>query len=301
MAGKTYQVKYQMELGQGTDFGVTSEEIPKGMDNIGKQNEWIKSSPEGLAVFQSLKGNGFDVTDVGPDPVYRQTQKGQTVYWVPYAKYYNSARAHYYVRYMPLTVTAAPVSADDMAADLELHKAEQAALLEQHKAEQQAVLEQMKADLELQKAKLAGEVELNKARKELADLQAQASGLSPGGTNPYGQPSGGAAPALRTYEIFGILNGQKVPLAQVAQNQGGRYVQVPGSRVVVGDASSDGFGLAGIPGAWPSLYAGQSPANFGLDPDKAVLGYDGTRGWVLAASFLSQAFGPNWRSTIYGS
>lgn len=293
MAAKGYTVKYQMELGQGDGYGVRAEDIPKGMDNLGKQNDWIKSSPEGLAVFQSLKGNGFDIVDVGTDPVYRQAQRGQTVYWVPYAKYYDARAVHYIVRYIPLTIAAQVATPEDLAAELEQHKAEQAAILEQHKNEQQALLEQMKSDLELQKAKLQGEVELNKLRKEMADLQSQANG----GT--AGVPATGAT-SIRTYEVFGILNGQKVPLAQVAVNQSGQYVQVPGSRIVVGDASSDGFGLAGVPGAWPALYPGQSPATYGLDADKAVLGHDGTRGQVLPAGFLMQAFGPNWRSTIYG-
>jgi len=297
MATKSYQVKYRMELGQGDGYGIAAEDIPKGMDQVGKQSDWIKSTPEGLAVFQSLKGNGFDIVDVGTDPVYKQVQRGETVWWVPYAKYYNARAVHYIVRYIPLVVSAAPQSVEDMQADLEQHKAEQAALLEQHKAEQQQLVEQMKADLELQKAKLQGEMELNKLRKEMADLQNQANGGAPAA--PTGYP-GAPAASLRTYEVFGMINGQKVPLAQVAANQGGRYVQVPGSRILVGDAPSDGFGLAGVPGAWATLYPGQSPANYGLDPDKAVMGHDGTRGWVLPASLLSQAFGPNWRSQIYG-
>lgn len=296
-ATKTYQVRYRMELGQGDGFGVASDDIPKGMDQIGRQSDWIKSSPEGLAVFQSLKGNGFDIVDVGTDPVYRQTQAGQSVYWVPYAKYYNARSAHYIVRYVPLTVTVAAPSAEDLQADLDQHKAEQQAALDQAKADAQAQLDKMKADLELQKAKLQGEQELNKLRADIAAMQAGANG-GVGGSPYAGIPGGGGG--IRTFEVFGLLNGVKVPLANVAQNQGGRYVQIPGSRILVGDAPTDGFGLAGVPGAWPALYPGQSPANFGLDADKAVLGSDGTRGWVLTADFLTQAFGPNWRSQIYG-
>lgn len=298
MATKTYQVRYRMELGQGAGFGVAVDDIPKGMDQIGRQSDWTKSSPEGLAVFQSLKGNGFDVTDVGTDPVYRQSQAGGTVYWVPYAKYYNAGSAHYIVRYIPLTVTAAAPTAEDLQADLDQHKAEQQAALDQAKADQQAALDKMRADLELQKAKLQGEQELNKLRADIAAMQGGANG-SPYGGSPYGGIPGGIT-GLRTYEVFGILNGNKVPLAMVAVNQGGRYVQVPGARVLVGDAPTDGFGLAGVPGAWSSLYPGQSPANFGLDADKGVLGSDGTRGWVLTADFLTQVFGPSWRSQIYG-
>lgn len=282
MAAKSYQVSYKMQIGQGDGFGVAPDDIPKGMDQVGQQNDWIKSSAEGLAVFQSLKGNNFDITDVGTDPVYRQNQAGQKVYWVPYAKYYNAAKARYIVRYIPLVVNPVAATADELQADLE-----------QHKAEQQAALERMKAELELQKTKLQGEMELNKLRSDIAAMQ---NGGSAAGGSPYGS---GSAGGLRTYEVFGLLNGQKVPLAQVAKNVNGSYQQVPNSRILVGDAPSDGFGLAGVPGAWPTLYPGQSPATFGLDADKAVLGSDGVRGWVLDSNFLTSAFGPNWRSQIY--
>lgn len=293
---KTYKVRYKMEMAPGDNYGVRDDDIPKGMENVGKQKEWLKSSPEGLAVFASLKTFGFTISDVGDTPVYKQTQKGETVYWVPYAKYWNVGNVHFVERYIPLTVTVAVPTAEDLAAELEQHRADQAAELERHRDEQAAALDKMKADLELQKAKLAGEMELNKLRKEMADLQNGGTTGMPGMPGmPPGMPAG-----VRTFEIFGMLNNQKVPLAQVAANQGGRYVQVAGSRVLIGDMPGDGFGLAGTPGAWPTLYPGQSPANYGLDADKAVLGYDGTRGWVLSAQFLSQVFGSNWRSQIYG-
>lgn len=106
---------------------------------------------------------------------------------------------------------------------------------------------------------------------------------------------------MQTYEVFGLLFGRTVPLAQVVLNLGGQYYQVPGSRILVGDSPRDGFGLAGMPGAWSMLYPGQSPANFGLDANRPVLGHDGTRGWVLSAAFLMQLFGYNWRGQIYGA
>ena len=47
------------------------------------------------------------------------------------------------------------------------------------------------------------------------------------------------------------------------------------------------------------LIGGRSPAEFGLDADKGVLGSDGSRGWVLDARFLSQIFGSGWRMAVY--
>jgi len=42
------------------------------MEQVGKQSDWIKSTPEGMAVYSSFRSNGFDVVDVGTDPVYKQ-------------------------------------------------------------------------------------------------------------------------------------------------------------------------------------------------------------------------------------
>lgn len=74
---------------------------------------------------------------------------------------------------------------------------------------------------------------------------------------------------------------------------------VPGGRVIVGEAPGEGFGLAGVPGRWAAFYGGRSPAEFGLDADKGVLGSDGSRGWALNATFLAQVFGAGWRAAIY--
>ena len=78
-----------------------------------------------------------------------------------------------------------------------------------------------------------------------------------------------------------------------------RRVVKPGGRVIVGEQPNEGFGLAGFPGRWQMYYGGRSPVEFGLDPDKGVLGSDGSRGWVLNAQFLSQVFGSNWRAAVY--
>jgi len=290
----TYTVKWETEA--APNAGIKKDDLPKGLENIGKQREWLKSSEEGRAVFQSLKSSGFDITDVQDEPVYRVKDKGKIKFWVPYGQWYQSyhpvgQKTHYAL----VRVEKAAPTADEIAANLEEHKAQQQAELEQHRSEQQAELEKMKAELQLQKEKLQGDLELAKIRQDMENLKRGAMGATP---TPGAVP--GAPAGLRTFEIYGVVNGQPVPLSQVAVNQGGRYVQLPGSRIVIGDVPSDGFGLAGIPGAWASVYAGQSPANFGLDADKGVLGHDGTRAWVLPASFLTQLFGANWRQQVYG-
>jgi hypothetical protein len=68
---------------------------------------------------------------------------------------------------------------------------------------------------------------------------------------------------------------------------------------MVTEAPNEGYGLAGTPGRWSTLYAGRSPAEFGLDADKAVLASDGSRGWALPATLLAQIFGSNWRQAVY--
>ncbi|MFO0576110.1 MAG: PLAT/LH2 domain-containing protein [Polyangia bacterium] len=147
---------------------------------------------------------------------------------------------------------------------------------------------------ELKKARL--EAELAKKKAEIDKIRGTASQGS--GTPPV---NGGGAGAFRTFELFGIMNGMNVPLAQVVicDRNTGQCSVVPGGRVIVGEQPNEGFGLAGVPGRWQMYYGGRSPAEFGLDADKGVLGSDGSRGWVLNAQFLSQVFGSNWRAAVY--
>lgn len=145
---------------------------------------------------------------------------------------------------------------------------------------------------ELKKARL--EAELAKKRAEIEKIK------NPSGTGTP-TPSGSGMGSLRTFELFGMMNGMAVPLAQVVScdRTTGVCTVTPGGRVIVGEQPNEGFGLAGIPGRWQMYYGGRSPAEFGLDADKGVLGSDGSRGWVLDARFLSQIFGSGWRMAVY--
>jgi hypothetical protein len=155
-----------------------------------------------------------------------------------------------------------------------------------------------KAVLDKRLAEAQREADERKLNEQIAIISSGGSVTpgSTGGASPFG---GTASGALRTYEIFGVINGQPVPITRAVTNSGGRWQLVPGARVLVGDSASDGFGLAGTPGRWSAWYSTQSPAAFGLDADKAVLASDGSRGWVTEAAWLSQIFGPNWRSVVY--
>ena len=140
-------------------------------------------------------------------------------------------------------------------------------------------------DRELANAKL--EADRAKKRAEIDKLKGGAATTTTTGPTPV--------TGFRTYELYGSLNGATVPLSSVVSN--GRVV--PGGRVMVGEAPNDGFGLGGSPGRWQVYYAGRSPAEWGLDADKGVLGSDGSRGWVLNATFLQGLLGAGWRAAIY--
>ena len=113
-----------------------------------------------------------------------------------------------------------------------------------------------------------------------------------------------AAPSFAgtTYEIVGTLNGAPVPLTEIIRQVPGTedYEMTDGADLAVTDDENDGFGLAGTPGAWPRLYPGSMPTQFGQDKDKAVVFWDGRRGQALPANILSNWFGPGWRSILTG-
>ena len=162
---------------------------------------------------------------------------------------------------------------------------------------------QFQKELDDQNKQLERELRKAKLEADLAKKRAEIDKLKNAGTTTTTPPMGGGGGmgAFRTYELFGILNGMNVPLAQVVicDRNTGRCSVVPGGRVIVGEQPNEGFGLAGAPGRWQMYYGGRSPAEFGLDPDRGVLGSDGSRGWVLNAQFLSQVFGSGWRAAIY--
>lgn len=109
-----------------------------------------------------------------------------------------------------------------------------------------------------------------------------------------------SATILRTYEVFGKLRGQVVPLTQILSVRSGKKVLKPGAQILLTAEESQGFGLGGEPGMWEDLYPGVSPANYGLDPDSGVLASDGLRGWVMDANYLATIFGADWRRVVYG-
>ena len=192
-------------------------------------------------------------------------------------------------------------AADEKAAEDARKAAEKAAKEAKREKEREAQKEKEEKDFEDEMADADRKLdrELEKARKEaeLARKREELDKLRGTSTTPAG---GGPAPAgFRTYEVYGMMGGARVPLTSaVSMATGGPVVQ-PGARVMVTDNSGEGFGLAGSPGRWGAYYAGRSPSEFGLDPDKAVLASDGSRGWALTSAFLTQLFGAGWRAAIY--
>ena len=153
-------------------------------------------------------------------------------------------------------------------------------------------------DLERQKRQMNLELQKAKQEAELAKLRAQIDQLK------GGQPQGGMGvppgpTGLQTFEVFGIVGGRLAPMTAAITNSGGRWSVNPGASVMVTQAPNEGYGLGGMPGRWSMYYAGRNPAEFGLDPDKAVMASDGSRGWALPSSLLTQIFGSNWRQVVY--
>ena len=116
---------------------------------------------------------------------------------------------------------------------------------------------------------------------------------------PKSVPKG--AIKVKTYELFGFLNGEPVLVTDVLTYDGpGLYTLADGAQVLVGDSPSDGFNLGGDPGKWGTYYPASTPSQFGLSADKGVLYWDGQRGQVLSGQVLQDIYGPQWKSIIYG-
>ena len=162
------------------------------------------------------------------------------------------------------------------------------------KAASKARAEKLK--IEIERAKIAADEQ--RLREELEQLQG--GGVSPPAQSPQSPsplPTGGS---LKTYEVFGVYNGRPAPLTQAVNfdRATGKVLGVnAGYRVMATDSPSEGFGLAGTPGRWSSFVT-QSPLFYGLDPDRGILAWDGSRGQVLNASYLLQLFG-DWRQAVY--
>jgi len=267
-------------IGAGLEYGFGTEGIPQAARQVGKQKDWLNSSPYGPDTRGFFKSNGFDIDDVGDDPVYEVPNEfGSRDFLIPFGKWYSSAHARNHVRWTRLRYR------EDLAA-------KQALTTQDSQDKLRAAQDRLK-QIEAQEQEAAILAQIREKEARIAALQS--GSVTPSGTTNVPAPAG----SFRTYEVFGTLNGAKVPLSQVVVNQGGRYVLVPGGQALVGDAPTDGFGLAGVPGRWQSYYAGQSPAAVGLDADKGVLGWDGQRGWAVPAATLTQMFGADWRQKLY--
>ena len=136
----------------------------------------------------------------------------------------------------------------------------------------------------------------NSSGEPAADKDRSDSDLPPG----HGRPAERPGTVVRTYEIFGKHKGRVVPLAEILKLRAGVKHLTPGGQILLTHQDSQGFGLGGEPGMWDDLYPGVSPADYGLDRDRAVLASDGSRGWAVDAHYLAMIFGADWRRVVYG-
>jgi len=290
MAEKAYKITWLMPLGMGGGYGVKEADMPKGMENAGNQGEWLNNTEYGMAVWQALKGAGFDVVDVRESPVFVQRKQGRTVYWVPYARWWQHTHpVGYKTHYIPVRVEIAPPSSEEIA------------------EESRQKLERMRADLERQREEAAAQLELAKTQAEIDKIKRDAAAAGAGTTTgttptlPPTLPPGPTPMTFRTFELYGVWNNAATPLMQVLQRSGTGWAVIPGARVLVTTQPNEGFGLSGAPGRWAEFYGGRSPSEFGQDLDKGVLFLDATsrRGYAVPAQQLTEFFGANWRSVLY--
>lgn len=111
-------------------------------------------------------------------------------------------------------------------------------------------------------------------------------------------PMAGGAVTL-TYEIYGRMNGRQIPLWNELSFDGARFHIKQGGRILISHNPAEGYGLGGTPGSWTRLYGSRSPSDWGLDPDKGVVAFDGSRAYAVPETQLVEIFGPTWRQVVY--
>ena len=116
---------------------------------------------------------------------------------------------------------------------------------------------------------------------------------------PPPNPPPGAGGVSVTYEIYGRLNGRQIPLWKELRFDGVRFHIQQGGRILIGHSSAEGYGFGGMPGGWAQLYGTRSPSDWGLDPDKGVVAFDGSRAYAIPATQLIEIFGAGWRQVVY--
>lgn len=284
MPQQAFTVQYLMTLAPGG--GIKKDDMPKGLENVGKQRDWLNASDYGMAVLASLKGAGFETLDVGDEMVFKQRLGGKTTYWVPFASTWQNG---FKTLYIPLRVEAAAPSVEDQQ---EQWRAE----FERQKAEGTKRLEEAKNRLELSKIQAEIDALNREAQQGTGTTPGPVPAPMPGNTQPGPTPM-----TFRTYELFGVWNNASVPLMQVLQRTGTGWMVMPGARVMVATQQNEGFGLSGTPGRWAEFYGGRNPSEFGQDTDKGVLFLDANtrRGYAVPAQQLTEFFGANWRSVLY--
>ena len=116
------------------------------------------------------------------------------------------------------------------------------------------------------------------------------------GQPPVPVTSGGVA---TTYEIYGRLNGRQVPIWKELTFDGATFHVKQGGRILISHSPAQGYGFGGTPGSWTQLYGSRSPADWGLDPDKGIVAFDGSRAYAVPATQLVEIFGSGWRQIVY--
>lgn len=150
--------------------------------------------------------------------------------------------------------------------------------------DQQRRMEELRAQAEAARA----QAELDRLKRE-ADASLQPSVI--GTMSPPAPPPAG----FKTLEIFGVLNGQKVPLPLALR---ARQAGDPSAGLKVTESAQEGFGLAGDFAQWKRFVP--SGETLGHRADRGVLAWDGQRAAPVDASTLGGLLQPGWQAVVYG-
>lgn len=319
----------QHPVREGEKFDLINENNLPPSKQLFKPRIDFDQSAEGKAarkVLTQLKFN-YDRQGVARAAVFTVGPPGENRSWyIPTDEHYHPTKPGYdtYYAHMRFSRDRATEAAEKQAADEARRTQEEERRAAQREADdrqrqqdmddrrkdaerkrEEARLKLEEARQRVEDAKL--EAEIRKMEAEAAAAAAAAGAGTTPGTTPGTGPTNPYQPgiSMRTWEVIGRIGGRIVPLTSAIQRGPMGWQIVPGATVSVGDAPTDGSGVAGVPGRWAEHTMLGPPEAYGLDPGRGVLamgqGPQGVKPYPVPATLLQDIWGPGWRATVYGA